>query len=1008
MKKIILFSILSMFLLTLISAVDFTPQGDINLRDVYDIKNGVWINASDFNASGHYYGNGSQLSGVLTSVNEANLNVNSSTWWASETSWASGWFTNVANVLTFNETKLNETIGIYNDSMKSYVDSTNTTMGNYVITTNTSMKNYADAQDVVANASAINWVDALFVRFTELVGQVGNWTLDKPSYVPYTGADTNLDLGANNFSVNTSDLFVDVNSGRVGIGTTEPSQELDVVGAIRATGAIYGNRADKFAFYAISGGIYAAGLVDNYFAGNVGIGTTSPNETLHVIGNTSSTWFKGLFNWTEDSAYLSFDGSTLSFSESQLNTTIGTYNDSMKSYVDAQDTDFNDSLKAYSDAEFITQANEGNLNVNQSDWWITYSSASDLNNLITLDWANITNKFITAVNDAYLYMSGTTLTFNETALNDSIDLRTVSITYNATAIGTVEGTLDSGNLTSILQAKDGDSYNVSEDSGASPLLIQVNFTGVVDFNTIIIREWYEGSSGHELDLCLWDYDSVDWECEYDEITDQMGFAFSNIPVLDAPDHISGGLVQLKIDHVQNGIGSHNFFLDYLVLIDGFTTITTSTHDALSERDSTTNHPWALPTDGSRNATNISVTGNITVQGYYVGDGSFLSNIPPGTETDPLWTPNFTAYNTTWGTTTNSSYYLANNPFSYYNATTPQTELDPLWTGNESLHSTTSTITGWGYYNSTDFSIADYLTSTQVLGFSYYNATDFSIGDYLTSAQVLGFSYYNSTDFSISDYLTSAVILGFSYYNVTDFDIADYYLKNNPFSYYNATNPQTELDPLWTTNYTTYNATWGTTTNSSYYLASDPFSFYNATDFSISDYLTSTQVLGFSYYNSTDFSIADYLTSAQVLGFSYYNSTDFSIGDYLTSAVILGFSYYNVTDFDIADYYLKNNPFSYYNATNPQTELDPLWTSNESLYSTTSVITGWDYYNSTTLDISTDATPELGGYLDTGGNNIGSTSDEIENIYVATNSRIYFGDAQESSIYYNGTTLIISG
>jgi len=59
-----------------------------------------------------------------------------------------------------------------------------------------------------------------------------------------------------------------------------------------------------------------------------------------------------------------------------------------------------------------------------------------------------------------------------------------------------------------------------------------------------------------------------------------------------------------------------------------------------------------------------------------------------------------------------------------------------------------------------------------------------------------------------------------------------------------------------------------------------------------------------------------------------------------------------------------------------------------------------------IDIVTDTNPQLGGYLDTNGQNIGSTSDEIENIYVATNSRIYFGDGQDTSIYYNGTALVI--
>lgn len=58
-----------------------------------------------------------------------------------------------------------------------------------------------------------------------------------------------------------------------------------------------------------------------------------------------------------------------------------------------------------------------------------------------------------------------------------------------------------------------------------------------------------------------------------------------------------------------------------------------------------------------------------------------------------------------------------------------------------------------------------------------------------------------------------------------------------------------------------------------------------------------------------------------------------------------------------------------------------------------------------VEVVDDTTPQLGGYLDTNGQNIGSTTDEIENIYVGTNTRIYFGDGQEISTYYNGTTLI---
>ena len=37
-----------------------------------------------------------------------------------------------------------------------------------------------------------------------------------------------------------------------------------------------------------------------------------------------------------------------------------------------------------------------------------------------INWSNIQNKFVTAVDDIYIYMSGTTITLNETKLNNSI------------------------------------------------------------------------------------------------------------------------------------------------------------------------------------------------------------------------------------------------------------------------------------------------------------------------------------------------------------------------------------------------------------------------------------------------------------------------------------------------------------------------------------------------------------------------------------------------------------
>lgn len=61
----------------------------------------------------------------------------------------------------------------------------------------------------------------------------------------------------------------------------------------------------------------------------------------------------------------------------------------------------------------------------------------------------------------------------------------------------------------------------------------------------------------------------------------------------------------------------------------------------------------------------------------------------------------------WGNDIYNATYI-NGTYIYQNGVMAITsELDPHWSGNQSLYSTTSTIVGFGYYNSSDFVITDY-------------------------------------------------------------------------------------------------------------------------------------------------------------------------------------------------------------------------------------------------------------------------------------------------------------
>lgn len=81
----------------------------------------------------------------------------------------------------------------------------------------------------------------------------------------------------------------------------------------------------------------------------------------------------------------------------------------------------------------------------------------------------------------------------------------------------------------------------------------------------------------------------------------------------------------------------------------------------------------------------SFSTNVETLGDFIGDGSQLTDL---NELDPKWSANYSLYNDSWSSTTNTSYYLTTNPFSFYNSTNPQTETDPHWSANYTAYNTT--------------------------------------------------------------------------------------------------------------------------------------------------------------------------------------------------------------------------------------------------------------------------------------------------------------------------------
>jgi len=377
----------------------------------------------------------------------------------------------------------------------------------------------------------------------------------------------------------------------------------------------------------------------------------------------------------------------------------------------------------------------------------------------------------------YLEGNGTCMNFVT-----GVENTTISIYYNATQSQTVSGTINGGTLNQT-QHNDGlyDSitFNFTEVAGSPGLDLRMNFTGINRFNQGVIRYKTSTLSGTYPIIQVWNYDILSWE-DYPAMSESKSFATITQPVFDYSSHIGEGVVQMRLYKVSNGNINNHYYVDWVAISRGI---------GVPAGEEVDPYSWHRNQSDSGNFT---TTGNVTAS-FFFGNGSGLTNVPGG---NASWNQSFA----------DTIYYDLGNSYSFYNSTNPQTETDSICSSYGYYNSTNPMPNTFGYYNSTDFSIADYYLDSNP--YSFYNSTTLPEGSDTNETprvnELYSFGYYNSTDFSIADYYLDSNPYGFynstnpmpntfGYYNSTDFSIANYYLDSNPYGFYNSTNPSPDTN-----------------------------------------------------------------------------------------------------------------------------------------------------------------------------------------------------------------------
>lgn len=212
----------------------------------------------------------------------------------------------------------------------------------------------------------------------------------------------------------------------------------------------------------------------------------------------------------------------------------------------------------------------------------------------------------------------------ETALGEVMD-KVTPVTYVGNSIATLTGTVDAGDVTSTQTINDGNSYDVSEVTGAPGYDIQVTFTGITaghEANKIQVNIDYNGNHSVSVQLEKAPFDGSAWDT-IDTFTNTFGsFKFFNFEIGgNITDYVNSGTSKLRFNHLPSGNPSHDILIDFASLKDD-----SSGGGGITSHPAMSNNAWLVA--GHESSIGISVAGfdntNAAIEYTLSGTGTELA------------------------------------------------------------------------------------------------------------------------------------------------------------------------------------------------------------------------------------------------------------------------------------------------------------------------------------------------------------------------------------------------